>query len=237
MSRGGLAPPASAARASAVVSMCPAAAIIGLFCFLFVQSVRGTWTRQQSADLLAADRTSSGSDFLMPSENRMEPLFDPKTPRNITIASGKTAYLPCRVRHLGERTVSSEDIDFVDARITVDADLRDAVHQIHALTPPALLSLALHNERAPRSVCLSFPARVLHVIFLCAPLRNLVCGIVLRPLGRGRLLERFQCRFCCKPHHCVRLCGERALNFWAQRHGKRWIRAWCTERGHESGSP
>lgn len=153
VSRGELVLPASATRVSALVSMCPAAAVIGLFCFLFVETVVCSW---HESDLLAADRTSPGSDFLLPSENRMEPLFDPKTPRNITIASGKTAYLPCRVRHLGERTVSSEDIDFVDARITVDADLRDAVHQIHA--PPALLSLALHNERAPRSVCLSFPA-------------------------------------------------------------------------------
>lgn len=34
------------------------------------------------------------------------PYFDNSTSRNITTTSGKTAYLPCRVRHLGERTVS-----------------------------------------------------------------------------------------------------------------------------------
>lgn len=34
------------------------------------------------------------------------PYFDNSTSRNVTTTSGKTAYLPCRVKHLGERTVS-----------------------------------------------------------------------------------------------------------------------------------
>ncbi|XP_042904480.1 lachesin isoform X3 [Parasteatoda tepidariorum] len=34
------------------------------------------------------------------------PYFDNSTSRNITTTTGKTAYLPCRVRHLGDRTVS-----------------------------------------------------------------------------------------------------------------------------------
>lgn len=89
------------------VSMSSAAALFGLLSCVFVcvsaESPRSKLTgRTDAADLI---RSSAGSDYLL-TENRMEPLFDSSTPRNITTASGKTAYLPCRVRHLGERTVS-----------------------------------------------------------------------------------------------------------------------------------
>ncbi|XP_022238579.1 zwei Ig domain protein zig-8-like isoform X1 [Limulus polyphemus] len=36
----------------------------------------------------------------------IEPYFDSGTSTNVTTTPGKTAYLPCRVRHLGDRTVS-----------------------------------------------------------------------------------------------------------------------------------
>ncbi|XP_030385398.1 junctional adhesion molecule A [Scaptodrosophila lebanonensis] len=36
----------------------------------------------------------------------MEPYFDPSTPRNVTALMGKSAYLSCRVRNLGNKTVS-----------------------------------------------------------------------------------------------------------------------------------
>ncbi|XP_076305276.1 kin of IRRE-like protein 3 isoform X1 [Tachypleus tridentatus] len=36
----------------------------------------------------------------------IQPYFDSGTATNITTTPGKTAYLPCRVRHLGDRTVS-----------------------------------------------------------------------------------------------------------------------------------
>ena len=39
--------------------------------------------------------------------HRMDPVIDPTTERNVTTASGKTVFLPCRIRHLGDRTVSS----------------------------------------------------------------------------------------------------------------------------------
>lgn len=39
-------------------------------------------------------------------DNDPTPYFDNDTSRNVTTMSGKTAYLPCRVRHLGDRTVS-----------------------------------------------------------------------------------------------------------------------------------
>uniref|UniRef100_A0A1B6MF60 Ig-like domain-containing protein n=1 Tax=Graphocephala atropunctata TaxID=36148 RepID=A0A1B6MF60_9HEMI len=37
---------------------------------------------------------------------RQDPHFDPLTPRNVTALVGKSAYLSCRVRNLGNRTVS-----------------------------------------------------------------------------------------------------------------------------------
>ncbi|XP_046661231.1 lachesin-like isoform X2 [Homalodisca vitripennis] len=37
---------------------------------------------------------------------RQDPYFDPLTPRNVTALVGKSAYLSCRVRNLGNRTVS-----------------------------------------------------------------------------------------------------------------------------------
>ncbi|XP_053621762.1 uncharacterized protein LOC128681677 isoform X3 [Plodia interpunctella] len=40
------------------------------------------------------------------SGSRLAPSFDPATPRNVTALVGKSAYLSCRVRNLGNRTVS-----------------------------------------------------------------------------------------------------------------------------------
>ncbi|KAJ8975337.1 hypothetical protein NQ317_019603 [Molorchus minor] len=37
--------------------------------------------------------------------NRFEPYFDAMTPRNITALVGKSAYLTCRVRNLGNKTL------------------------------------------------------------------------------------------------------------------------------------
>ncbi|KAG5880631.1 hypothetical protein JTB14_022571 [Gonioctena quinquepunctata] len=39
-------------------------------------------------------------------QNRFEPYFDAMTPRNVTALVGKSAYLSCRVRNLGNKTVS-----------------------------------------------------------------------------------------------------------------------------------
>ncbi|XP_059487017.1 uncharacterized protein LOC132203327 isoform X3 [Neocloeon triangulifer] len=41
-----------------------------------------------------------------PPLGRNEPYFDPLTPRNVTALVGKSAYLTCRVRNLGNKTVS-----------------------------------------------------------------------------------------------------------------------------------
>ncbi|GLV37668.1 defective proboscis extension response 6 [Carabus blaptoides fortunei] len=40
------------------------------------------------------------------SPSRFEPYFDTMTPRNVTALVGKSAYLSCRVRNLGNKTVS-----------------------------------------------------------------------------------------------------------------------------------
>ncbi|KAJ0182864.1 hypothetical protein K1T71_002233 [Dendrolimus kikuchii] len=39
--------------------------------------------------------------------SRLAPSFDAATPRNVTALVGKSAYLSCRVRNLGNRTVSN----------------------------------------------------------------------------------------------------------------------------------
>ncbi|XP_030755890.1 lachesin-like isoform X2 [Sitophilus oryzae] len=39
-------------------------------------------------------------------QNRFEPYFDTMTPKNVTALVGKSAYLSCRVRNLGNKTVS-----------------------------------------------------------------------------------------------------------------------------------
>lgn len=38
--------------------------------------------------------------------SRFDPYFDALTPRNVTALVGKSAYLSCRVRNLGNKTVS-----------------------------------------------------------------------------------------------------------------------------------
>ncbi|CAH2049806.1 unnamed protein product, partial [Iphiclides podalirius] len=40
--------------------------------------------------------------------SRLVPSFDISTPRNVTALVGKSAYLSCRVRNLGNRTVSKQ---------------------------------------------------------------------------------------------------------------------------------
>ena len=49
---------------------------------------------------------SRSLDYLFQEKHRSEPVFDESTTRNVTTASGKTVYLPCRIRNLGDRTVS-----------------------------------------------------------------------------------------------------------------------------------
>lgn len=39
------------------------------------------------------------------------PAFDPTTERNVTVLVGRTAHLHCRVRNLGNRTVSETALD------------------------------------------------------------------------------------------------------------------------------
>jgi len=50
--------------------------------------------------------SSSNMDYHLRLRESSSPLFDYTTPRNVTTAAGKTVFLPCRVRHLGDRTIS-----------------------------------------------------------------------------------------------------------------------------------
>ncbi|KAK0079884.1 hypothetical protein PV326_008484 [Microctonus aethiopoides] len=43
-------------------------------------------------------------------KTKPEPTFDFTQPTNVTALIGKTAYLTCRVRHLGNKTVHASDI-------------------------------------------------------------------------------------------------------------------------------
>lgn len=48
-----------------------------------------------------------------PPLGRNDPYFDPLTQRNVTALVGKSAYLTCRVRNLGNKTVSNIFVDFM----------------------------------------------------------------------------------------------------------------------------
>jgi hypothetical protein len=61
----------------------------------------------QQPPLHRSNSHNNMNDYLFPDKDRPEPTFDETTARNITVASGKTVYLPCKVRHLGDRTVSN----------------------------------------------------------------------------------------------------------------------------------
>lgn len=52
-------------------------------------------------------------------QSRFEPYFDTMTPRNVTALVGKSAYLGCRVRNLGNKTVSTIFCLFVKLNIFV----------------------------------------------------------------------------------------------------------------------
>lgn len=43
-------------------------------------------------------------------DNWIGPYFDEITPKNVTALAGKSAYLSCRVRNLGNKTVSKKKI-------------------------------------------------------------------------------------------------------------------------------
>src|SRR5687768_7002146 len=52
------------------------------------------------------ETVSVSAPIFSPDRFRIEPYFDNATELNITTSAGKTVYLPCRVHHLGDRTVS-----------------------------------------------------------------------------------------------------------------------------------
>ncbi|XP_044740802.1 kin of IRRE-like protein 3 isoform X2 [Chrysoperla carnea] len=62
----------------------------------------GTQSPTNNNGILGGPDTSSGGM----SPSRYDPYFDALTPRNVTALVGKSAYLSCRVRNLGNKTVS-----------------------------------------------------------------------------------------------------------------------------------
>ena len=50
------------------------------------------------------------------SSERIEPVFDTSTQRNVTTSAGRTVYLPCRVHNLGDRTVSETSFFYYDKK-------------------------------------------------------------------------------------------------------------------------
>lgn len=61
---------------------------------------------------------SRSLDYLFQEKHRSEPVFDESTTKNVTTASGKTVYLPCRIRNLGDRTVSVSSPSIETPRMT-----------------------------------------------------------------------------------------------------------------------
>lgn len=58
------------------------------------------------SEMRDGSESSPSSLYHFHDRHRLDPVIDNSTSRNVTTASGKTVYLPCRIRHLGDRTVS-----------------------------------------------------------------------------------------------------------------------------------
>lgn len=59
------------------------------------------------------EAVTTAPTFNMGQQQRsLEPSFDPTTKKNVTAPVGKSAYLNCRVRHLGNKTVSTMNSDW-----------------------------------------------------------------------------------------------------------------------------
>ncbi|XP_066158481.1 zwei Ig domain protein zig-8-like isoform X3 [Euwallacea fornicatus] len=76
-------------------------------CFVFGEmssSSNNMNTLEQESETQQSPPVQLGPSHLP--QNRFEPYFDAMTPRNVTALVGKSAYLSCRVRNLGNKTVS-----------------------------------------------------------------------------------------------------------------------------------
>ena len=64
---------------------------------------------------MSAGSSGSSNQNMMNTEYKWdEPYFDEETPRNVTSLVGKSAYLSCRVRNIGNKTVSMHRPIFSD---------------------------------------------------------------------------------------------------------------------------
>ena len=87
--------------------MSAAVTLIGLLsCLCACAAAQSLRSQFEGRGDLSIGARSSATEYLLLPDKRLEAALERTTPRNVTVASGKTAYLSCRVRHLGERTVS-----------------------------------------------------------------------------------------------------------------------------------
>ena len=90
-------------------------------------SLAGRWNLRSSMNAinsLVSDQlnlTENQTEHLRPkrehayTQERVEPIFDPSTERNVTTSAGRTAHLPCRVHGLGDRHVSFLTLPIISA--------------------------------------------------------------------------------------------------------------------------
>ncbi|XP_060881834.1 uncharacterized protein LOC132953367 [Metopolophium dirhodum] len=105
-------------------------------------SVGGGMTNQLDPRNTAAINTTASRKFLQEFLQDIPPpiigpVFDKTVPNNVTGLVGRTAYLHCRVKNLGNRTVSwirHRDIHLLTAgRYTYTSDQRfEAIHEPHS---------------------------------------------------------------------------------------------------------
>lgn len=84
--------------------------------------------------------------------HRLEPIFDETTPRNVTTAVGKTVYLPCRVRYLGDRTVSERTFNCMPPRVHW-ADHRHERLRSSFACPVLIHGIAAGKRHNSRDIC------------------------------------------------------------------------------------
>lgn len=59
---------------------------------------------------------------------RFDPYFDAMTPRNVTALVGKSAYLSCKVRNLGNKTVSLFYLVFNNLELSTETYPNGGIH-------------------------------------------------------------------------------------------------------------
>uniref|UniRef100_A0A146LIB2 Neurotrimin n=2 Tax=Lygus hesperus TaxID=30085 RepID=A0A146LIB2_LYGHE len=122
-----------------------------LFTLLFISSnsVKGAQTTGNNASKTGSKTSGAGQNALTPT-TRTGPMIDKPSSKNVTALLGKTAYLNCKVKNLGNKTVSwvrHRDIHLLTVgRYTYTSDQRfRAIH--HAGTEDWSLQIKYPQHR------------------------------------------------------------------------------------------